>query len=268
MPTENVEIKFGNNNFDDILPIVIKRLDNLTNKERALCFIDPFGYKYSKPETLKNLLANGKTEIILFIPICFMHRFSSKTIKDDEFKEKEGKHIDEFISTLFDQDIPDVSNQVNFIKSIQNQFKLYLGIPFVDVMFIEKGKGQFYSLFFFSNNKKGFEKMLEAKWNVDEQNGQGFRIKDIGSRNSLFEQIDFDDFSYVLYQEIAKRGKMSNEDIYNFGLLNNHLPKHSNNVLTQLFKSNKIKRISETGETSQHNYIGNDGKIVYFLPNI
>src|SRR5690606_8893680 len=89
-----VEVKYDDKKFEVLIENVIERLNKLSKDEKALCFIDPFGYKYSKPETIRELMANGQTEILLFIPICFMHRFAGKAIKDYNFIE--GKHIDNF----------------------------------------------------------------------------------------------------------------------------------------------------------------------------
>lgn len=191
-----IEVKYSENTFEELIPRVIQRLNQLNTLERALCFIDPFGYKYSRPEVIRELLANKKTELLLFIPICFMHRFAAKSIKEEGYVE--GHHIDEFISTLYREDVPDISNQVAFIKGIQKQFKEYLQIPYVDVMFIEKEKNQYFALYFFSNNKLGFQKMLEAKWKIDSDNGHGFTVNSTSINAPLFANIDHEDYTHCL----------------------------------------------------------------------
>lgn len=42
------------------------------NNVRNLIFVDPYGYKEIKNRTLRNLLENQRTEIILFLPISQM----------------------------------------------------------------------------------------------------------------------------------------------------------------------------------------------------
>jgi three-Cys-motif partner protein len=250
---KNVRIKYESKFFEDVIHDVIKELSKLSPFERALCFIDPFGYKYTKPEIIKELMQNGQTEIILFIPISFMHRFAAKAINDDDFIE--GRHIEEFINVLYNEKIPDLKSQVSFIKSMQAQFRIFLGIEYVDVMFIEKSLNQYFSLFFFSNSKRGFHKMLEAKWKVDENNGHGFSVQRSFLKPSLFENIDYEDYSYLLYNELKRRKIMSNQEIFDFGLKNNHLPKHSKKVLEELKNEGHVTVSFPDGTKSSHFYI-------------
>jgi len=48
-------------------------LDNQPGRSKNLLFIDPYGYKDIHRETLLRMLSNGNTEILLFLPISFMH---------------------------------------------------------------------------------------------------------------------------------------------------------------------------------------------------
>src|SRR6185437_13701171 len=252
----SVQTTYSNSPFEDIIDTVIRKMNALKSNERALCFIDPFGYKYSKPEKLKSILQNGRTEVLLFIPICFMHRFAAKAVNDDSFTE--GKHIEEFLSVLFQNKIPELGSQISFIKKIQQQFKIFLNVPYVREMYIEKDKNQYFALFFFSNNKLGFEKMLEAIWKIDEKSGKGFTVSMNSINPGLFDNIDHESYTKLLFDEIKRNKKMSNQEIFDFGLKNNHLPKHSNKVLTELRKEKKIKATFENGDNALAFYI-NDG---------
>jgi hypothetical protein len=137
------------------------------------------------------------------MPICFMHRFTAKTLKDEDFIE--GQHIEEFITELYENDLPEIKNQVAFIKSIQKQFKKYLNVAYVDVLFIEKETNQYFAIYFFSNSKRGFQKMLEAKWSIDEKDGKAFSVNKNQFNTDLFENVDYEDYSYLLYEELKKR---------------------------------------------------------------
>jgi three-Cys-motif partner protein len=250
---KNVEVIYSEKKFDDLIKPVINRLKQFHNGEKALCFIDPFGYKYSKVGTIKDLLANGKTEVLLFIPICFMHRFAGKALKDEDFVE--GVHIEEFVTELFQGQLPDTKNQVTFIKDIQSQFRAYLNIPYVDVLYIEKEKNQYFTLFFFSNSKRGFQKMLDAKWTIDEENGHGFKVNHGSIIPSLFENVDHENYTHLLYDELKKRKEMSNQEVFDFGLMNNHLPKHSKKVLDELKEEKKIEVMDENGNKALGYYL-------------
>lgn len=260
---KNVDVNYSEKKFENLIEPVIKRLNQLNNNEKALCFIDPFGYKYSKVGTIKELLANGRTEVLLFIPICFMHRFAGKALKDEDFVE--GIHIDEFITELFQGQLPDTKNQITFIKGIQSQFKTYLNISFVDVLYIEKEKNQYFALFFFSNSKRGFQKMLDAKWTIDEENGHGFKVNHGSITPSLFENTDHENYTYLLYDELKKRKQMSNQEVFDFGLMNNHLPKHSKKVLDELKEEKKIEVIDEKGNKALGYYLEDNHEKKVFI---
>lgn len=244
LPTQ-YKIVYSEENFENIIGSVIQRLDKLDSSEKAFCFFDPWGYKYSKPQILKGLLANGNTELLLFMPICFIHRFAAKALKDEDYSA--GQHIEEFITELYENDVPEIKTQVSFIKGILRQFKKYLKVGYVDVMFIEKEKNQFFAIYFFSNSKRGFQKMLEAKWSIDEKDGKVFSVNKNQFGNDLFESVDHENYSFLLYEELKKRKGMTNQEIFDFGLENNHLPKHSRKVLEELKKERKIKVTTEGG---------------------
>ena len=250
---DQYKILYASEDFETISKKVIQRLNKLQVNEKALCFIDPWGYKYSKPQVLKEILANGKTEVLLFIPICFMHRFTAKALKDDDFVE--GQHIEEFISELYENELPDIKNQVLFIKGIQKQFKKYLQVEYVDVLFIEKETNQYFALYFFSNSKRGFQKMLEAKWTIDEKDGRSFSVNKSNLKPDLFASIDHEDYSYLLFNELKQKTIMTNQEIFDFGLANNHLPKHSKKVLDELKRDNKIKVTTEEGQSALGYYL-------------
>ncbi len=242
---EQYKIVYSSEKFEEISKPVVQRLNILEPDEKAFCFIDPWGYKYSKPQILKDFLSNGKTEMLLFIPICFMHRFAAKALKDDDYVE--GQHIEEFINELYENETPDIKTQVSFIKGIQKRFKEYLNVCYVDVLFIEKETNQYFALYFFSNSKSGFQKMLEAKWSIDEKDGRAFSVNRSQLTQDLFSSIDHEDYSYKLFEELKRKKEMTNQEIFDFGLENNHLPKHSKKVLDELKRDDKIKVTTETG---------------------
>lgn len=250
---DQYKISYASEDFESISRKVITRLSRLNSNEKALCFFDPWGYKYSKPKILKELLINGKTELLLFVPICFMHRFAAKALKDEDYIE--GQHIEEFISELYESEIPDIKNQVSFINGIKTQFKKYLRVEYADVLFIEKDKNQFFALYFFSNSKRGFQKMLEAKWTIDEKDGRSFSVNRNHLTADLFENINHEDYSYLLFSELLNKKQMTNQEIFDFGLMNNHLPKHSKKVLDELKRNSKVKVVTKQGAEAAGYYL-------------
>ncbi len=143
----NVNVQFTKIDSTHILSEIHKHLNKLKQDERALLFIDPWGYKDIRPAELKAILSNGKTEIILFLPISFMYRFADKALIDETFYG--GKPLEEFLSSLFRGKMPDTKNQIKFIEEVRDEFKKYLGIKYVDTFTIERGNKNFFCLFFF-----------------------------------------------------------------------------------------------------------------------
>lgn len=189
----NLNIDFKKMDYANLLTIVNQEMSSLRNNERALLFIDPWGYKEIKPNELKTLFVNKGVEIILFLPISFMYRFSEKALYDDNFLE--GKALELFLRELFSDNIPDITNPHKFIKDLKSQFQTYMNSKYVDSFSIQRDKTNLYSLFFFTHSKIGFHKMVEAKWQVDKESGKGFRL----SKNlSLFSEIELDDYETKL----------------------------------------------------------------------
>ncbi|MDR3162857.1 MAG: hypothetical protein LBT81_03235 [Helicobacteraceae bacterium] len=60
--------------------IVKNDVSKSTSNIRNLIFIDPYGYKNIKKEITDDLTDNKKTEIILFLPISHIYRFSKAAI--------------------------------------------------------------------------------------------------------------------------------------------------------------------------------------------
>jgi three-Cys-motif partner protein len=52
-------------------------------QEKALLFIDPWGYKEISIEDLRAALTGGHSEILLFLPTEMMYRFASKAYHED-----------------------------------------------------------------------------------------------------------------------------------------------------------------------------------------
>lgn len=248
----NVTIKYTNSDYNEILPKIVNKLNSLKNSERALLFIDPWGYKQIKPNELRNLLINGKTEIILFLPISFMYRFAEKAILEGF---EGGEALERFLSELFGGSLPDTTDPIKFIISVKQRFKEYLKMPFIDTFTLRPDKSNIFCIYFFTNNKKGFEKMIHSKWSVDKEHGQGFEQTNI---LGLFDEIELSGYNGKLKDYIINSNGKTNFEITEFGYQNGFLPKHSNDILQTLLKDDIIERISLDGEKVKGFYLGNE----------
>lgn len=249
----NIKLTFNNEEYNRLLPKVISELENLKDNERALLFIDPWGYKEIKPNELKTLFVNKGVEIILFLPISFMYRFSEKALYDDNFPE--GKALELFLRELFSDNIPDITNPHKFIMDLKSQFQTYMNSKYVDSFSIQRDKTNLYSLFFFAHNKVGFHKMVEAKWQVDKESGKGFRL----SKNlSLFSEVELDDYETKLRNFIFDPNGKTNEEILDFGYESGFLPRHSNAVLKKI--SYGIELTSLDGKDARGYYLSDPNR--------
>lgn len=259
----NVKINYHEISYSTIISNVIVSLNNLKQSERALLFIDPWGYKEIKPIDLKNLMQNGKTEIILFLPIYHMYRFAQKSLTATDFPG--GKPLEKFLTELYGGQMPDVATSRKFITSLSNKFLEFLQIKYSDTFTIEREKGNFFCLFFFTNNKKGYQKMLETKWLLDEERGDGFRINESPGQVGLFDMMEVDNYQDQV-RRYLKSGKVTNQDLFDFGLTNRHLPKHTNMILKSMDKEGVIEVIPLDGLEARGYYIGDVKRTILIKP--
>ena len=253
----NVNFEYTQNEYTGVIKIVIDRLLKTKDSERALLFIDPWGYKEIDPKDLKEVVKNGKTEVILFLPISFMYRFADKALVDDSFAG--GRPLEKFLSELFRGKLPDTDNQLKFINEVKNQFKKYLDINYVDTFTIERGNRNFFCLFFFTSNKTGYYKMLDAKWDLDEESGRGFRLGN-SSQGSFFDEITAIDYTSMVKDLLKDKSGATNQNLFDFGLDNGFLPKHTKKVLDELKAMDQIELISLDGQEARSYYIDDNHK--------
>lgn len=232
VPT-NVDIEYTKEDFQNLLPKIKQRLKNLIN-EKALLFIDPYGYKEVNPVNLKDLLSFRNTEIILFLPISFMYRFVNKTLLDIDFQG--GEALRNFLEPLLknNNNLKIPSSVYDFINQLKISFRDYLkqNKILVDTFTLQRDVQNVYCLFFFTPNELGFEKMLETKWKLDEQHGKGFKIS--SSQQSLFSEVEVFDYLNEVKSFISTVKFRTNSELYHFGLVNGFLPKHTNLVLREI----------------------------------
>lgn len=209
---------------------------NGLKNEKAFVFIDPYGYKEIRASEIKALLTSKKSEVLLFLPTQFMYRFDEKGTP---------QALIEILEELVDIKEWKPTNSVYaFIEQFKNALKEYLGKSFfVDTFTIEKDESTVYCLFFFSSHIRGFEKMLETKWEIDRDHGKGWSYEKTGD---LFSAIKTNYLEKTILKLITQKGKSYNGDVYEYTLRAGFLPKHVTEVLTSLQNQEKIDVLSDT----------------------
>lgn len=190
------------------------------NNEKAFIFIDPYEYKHIKANQIKSLIASGNAEVLLWLPTQFMYRFATNgtpiALKD-------------FITEIlpdFEQSKPETV--WHFVASLKDGFQAFLGENyFVDTFTIQKDSNTVFCLFFFTSHIKGFEKMLEAKWEIDTEQGKGWNFW--GNQHSLFHELRTNPLEEKLKIYLSGTERCNGE-LYVYILKQGFLPKHANEI--------------------------------------
>ena len=211
------------------LPSLFKKIKN----SKAFVFIDPYGYKDVKAEHISNLLGcDKKFEVLLWLPIPFMHRFSKAGTPDvlKSFNSQLGINKKEF------------KNVWEYIRVLKEGFENFIGNDyFVDSFALEKEKKKVYCLFFFSSHIRGYEKMLETKWEIDKEKGRGRNYD--SNQPTLFPDLETNKLEDFLIDFL--KNSRTNGEIYKFTLRKGFLPKHSVQILKKLQDDNRLELIKK-----------------------
>lgn len=231
-----------NEQYHTILPKTIAEINRL-KKEKAFVFIDPYGYKEVKVADIKGLLKSHRAEVLLFLPTQFMFRFESKGTPEC---------LVDFISELMPvEEWPSSETGIGFIDNLTEAFRTSLGPEyFVDSFIITRDKNQFFCLFFFTSHIYGFDRMLEAKWKIDEEDGRGWKYE---VPNSLFGQVDVKPNTLRFERKLKEflKTERTNGELYVFRLKHGHLAAHAYDILLRLQKENKLISLKKDGSPAR-----------------
>jgi len=236
-------VEYSNLDTEDIIKNILYKVSKTNNNTRNLIFIDPYGYKKISKDKLFNIMENGKTEIILFLPISQIQRFSQKAMVEKANKSEEAQkyiRLIEFIESFFDEN-HNIRNkkvsQLEYIRHISDALKLdgkYFVTSYHIYRYKNVGGESYFALFFMSSNIKGFEKVLEVKWKLDESNGQGFNKQE--DQIDMFESQNKETVKERHYKKLESilkcelKTPKSNLEMYEIILRNEYLPKHANEI--------------------------------------
>lgn len=243
-----VTIKYFGEDYNIVLPKAISEIERST-KSKGLFFIDPYGYKDIDPDDLKRILSYKDTEILLFLPISPMYRFAKKSLVEPS---PGSMPLRNFLIKLFGQTDVEFSSPKDFIHQLKVKLQDYIGDEvYVPTFSLKRNHTNIYCLFFFTNHQKGCEIMLDAIWRMDDQ-GLGYKQD---NAPMLFSVVELSNYPDKLINFIKATSNCTNHDIYKFGLKNDFLPKHSNEVLKKLQKNGIVVRSSLDSKPARGNYI-------------
>lgn len=259
------EVHYANSDAEELLDKMVYRLKK-SDKTHNLLFIDPYGYKYIHKDTIEGLMANGHTEIILFLPISFMHRFSGFAITKED--NNAVAPLKDFVNSFFPKDHPirigESLTIFEYIQELTNALN-FGGKYYATSYHIQRDHGTYFALFFISANLLGFEKIMEVKWSLDEEDGNGFQLPE--NQLSLFADEFKHEGQTKKYNELRHtlctylKEPHTNGEIYEFTLRNGFLSKHAYSILKELEQQGKLDVESLNGSKIRKGafYINYDG---------
>lgn len=239
------EINYTNDDYQKLLPEVTRKLKTINHNERAFVFIDPYGYKEIRMSNIKELLENKKTEVLLFLPTHFMFRFRENGTPES---------LIELINEIVPEDKwPKSTTGLEFIDSLKSYMKDYLGNKyFVDSFAISRSKNQFFCLFFFTSHIYGFDRMIDAKWVLDKEDGRGWKYQ---AENDLFSQVENNANTQKLEKaldEFLKEPK-SNGQVYEFTLRQGYKVSHTTDILKNWQSKGLVTIKDKEGKNARKN---------------
>lgn len=234
------KLSFSSIDYKDYLQKLIVKLNNL-RQEKAFVFIDPYEYKHIKISHIIDLMANRKSEVLLWLPTQFMYRFETNGTPTA---------LKDFIEEIVPYENWNSSNSVwTFVEELKKGFQNSIGGNFfVDNFTIQKDNNTVFCLFFFTSHIKGFEKMLESKWKIDTEQGKGWNYT--GNQPSLFHQTKTNPLATKLESHIKEKSR-TNGEIYEFTLRQGFLPKHTTEVFTDWQDTGKLEVILNDGRKAR-----------------
>ncbi|WP_424963313.1 three-Cys-motif partner protein TcmP [Ekhidna sp.] len=201
-----------------------------------LIFLDQNGIKHITPNIFKSLIALKTTDIIFYISSSYLRRFSELPEFNRYIKITKSK---------FDTSRPYHSHRIVFeyYQDLATGSDYYLA-PFS----IKKG-ANVYGLIFGSNHSLGIEKFLKIAWklnsnsgdadfNIDEEAFLETRQMSIFMEENMPKKLTL--FENNLKKYILNGDLKTNKEIYNYTFEQGCLPKHSNKVIRQLIREEKI----------------------------
>lgn len=231
-------LTFSNHDYRFLVSQVAQNIASLKN-EKAFIFIDPYGYKEIRVSDIKSLIAGRNSEVLLFLPTQFMFRFEEKGTPES---------LKEFISEILPQDQwPKSDTGIDFIDNLMDGFQKALGDEFfVDRFIITRDKNQFFCLFYFTSHIYGFDRMQDAKWEIDEEEGRGWQFE---GEASLFNTVEKTANTFIFERKLKEflSSPRTNSEIYKFTLHQRHKPSHCNEILQKLQNENSIEVLNKDG---------------------
>ncbi|HNC32272.1 MAG TPA: three-Cys-motif partner protein TcmP [Cyclobacteriaceae bacterium] len=237
-PPGNFHLDPRVNEFENTLTQI---LDGLAQSGRQLAptfaFIDPFGFKGASFSVTRRLLNNKSTEVFINIMVNFVNRFAKHPDATDR------AHIKSLLGAT-DAEIDEVVSSPDRIEGFRQLYQSKLRQYARFVRFFEmrdQNNKVIYYLFFAGNHPKGHEKMKEAFWRVDRQNGYKFSDRTDPNQPVLFEMDPSLELARILKTQYSGMNKLS-QDVITFVVDETaYISTHCRRALAHLENNSEIR---------------------------
>ncbi len=239
-------IEYHNLEAGDMFKFVQNQLATKSSQERNLVFIDPYGYKNIRKESLYNILQNNTTEIILFLPTSQMYRFSNYALED---MDKPYEPLRNFIFEFFEESHPMRNDQVDSIFSYIQYLKKAFSFNdkfYTSSHYLQRDNSNYFAIFYITSNIYGLDRMLSAKWQQDPVKGQGTRLR-TGQTFLFDDQFKQEDknltlewLEEIMINYLRSKERVTNIDLYEFVLKNDFRATFAVNILKEWTKASFV----------------------------
>ncbi len=215
--------------------------------QKEFVFIDPTGYSDVKPKDIKRLLQRG-AEVLLFLPIQFMYRFRANATPEP---------LQDFVGQLPGYEkLAATHSSHAYATELRGLFRdLMMKDVFVSTFVIEKDASTLFCLYYFTPKWQGHVKMIEAKWKVGVDAGQGWTFRTVPGQVSLVGP------EFLVENQILSflsNGPKNNLELFEFGVLELEFPPALvNQTCIRMIKSGQVSVRALVGDVRKgYCYIG------------
>lgn len=242
--------------YDQATASAIALTRTLPAQEKMLLFIDPWGYKDIQISDLREALACGQSEVLLFLPTEMMYRFANRAYHR-VFSGGEALH--RWLKELFPDVLPSFANVHDFINQFRLALQKQVQVRYSSRFTLETEDHNTYSLFYFTSSQRGLKAMLEAQWKHDQETGSGHKHR-VEQTFTLFAPGEMTSYPSRVERFVTAAGRRTNEELFEYGLTEGFLPKHTGEVLRDLMNQGRLRVESLDGQPVRKNAFYLDGK--------
>lgn len=245
--TVEISCKDFHGSLDDIYQSC--RSGQFSANDRLLFFIDPYGYKYTDPETMVSIMESFNAEVMLFIPITNIHRFWGADTPNEAIDK--WKH---FMELEDNNEAPNISDLTELIINKFFSKCIYAGC----FTLANQKNNNKYLLLFLTSNLLGLEKFNEVKWKIDPYEGSSMKLNHdniiVDAIGEAWKKETLDSLVALVKNHIhvLPGEKINNIDLYVILIIHGFLPKHFN----EIWKSNQFLVREFLTDRTRSNYVG------------